>query len=285
MLKKRGQLTLFIIIGVLIISFIIIGYYGVSAFKQKTNKAYFTGEKASSELDNLKNVIDSCVNDLSLNSIYVIGDQGGFYLSPKRYYKINEEDNMTYGEFISYHFYNGEIVTIELTDMENHMSGYIEDNFKSCLRENSNDFFKIETNPKPTVKIQPGIVNFDFNGDITLSSKEGHTMKIDLEDYKESFQVNLYGIQEIAKYLAESHFEDETLYCLSCLVAMLEERNLYLDYYTLDNNNVIVAITDRTNEIPEDYYFIYLNQYTGKEESKILNEVSTTAPEMPSPGE
>jgi hypothetical protein len=284
MQKKRGQLTIFIIIGVIITSLIIGGIYVNSSIKEKASRTYFQSEGIKEELNKLNVILEGCLEDLSADSIYLIGNQGGYYTKPEKNPVLGENNQDSYGEFLPYYYYRGEYYIPELINIQNHMSGYIEDNFKSCLRENSNDFFKIETNPKPTVKIQPGIVNFDFSGDITLSS-EKHSMKIDLEEYKESFQVNLYGIQEVAKYLTLSHNEDPTLYCLSCLITMLEEQSLYLDYYTLNENDIAVIIIDKNNDLGEEYYFSYLNKYTGEEESKKLNKLYETAPLIPEIGE
>ena len=261
---------MFVIIGLVVVIAIIGVYFGVSSFGDRASRRYFESASVGERVNVFRENIQGCISDLTLNSIYLIGDQGGYYTRPERYYGLGE-DEMIYGDYLSYYFYNGEVITTEIDEMNRHLSRFVEDSFESCLQEYSDDFFSFDVNPRVAADVGENGVDFKFNGNVVLNS-EGHSMTIDLIDYSEFYRVNLYGIHEVVNYLTESHYEDETLYCLSCLVAMLEERNLYLDYYTMDENNILVVITDRESDFADEYYFLYVNRYTGQEVSRILSD-------------
>jgi hypothetical protein len=274
MQKKRGQITLFIIIGVIITSLIIGGIYVNSSIKEKASRTYFQKEGVKEELSLLKKNINHCLEDLSINSLNTIGEQGGYYTKPKKHYSLKEKNYTNYAEFISYYYYEGEIIIPRLKDIEYELSNYVTERFTQCLKENTYSF-DIKQEMKTNVIINPSKVDYSLEGYIILKSEEGHNTKIDLKDYSKIYNIKLFEIYEITQYLTESHKESPNSYCVNCIIDMLEERNLYLDYYPIDEYNMVVKIKDKENTLNQEFNFIYLNKYTGNEQTEIIEQYET----------
>ena len=81
--KKRGQISLFIIIGILILFIIIGSIYTYSYIKEK--QAELEAEKKAQielETQKIKEFIDSCISKVSYQGIEKIGRQGGYIAIP-----------------------------------------------------------------------------------------------------------------------------------------------------------------------------------------------------------
>ncbi|MBS3149869.1 hypothetical protein J4455_04230 [Candidatus Woesearchaeota archaeon] len=99
---KRGQVTIFIILGLIIV--IIIGF----VYFQRTNKVDTTEDTESNErfvtsqIEPVKKLVVDCVDKESLKGLRLIGKQGGYYKPIK--YKLVGDYKIAYGCYIN----NGE---------------------------------------------------------------------------------------------------------------------------------------------------------------------------------
>jgi|TARA_Y100000310_G_C20568236_1_gene756645 hypothetical protein len=123
--NNKGQLTIFVIIGV--IALLVVGVILV------LNMNSFSSEKNSIVAQDLQEQIQECLKDTSQNAIWLIGIQGGYYevLSPKEDYHGVEipiyldEDEITIpsqeditGEIAKYMTANSEDCFVDFDDFE-----------------------------------------------------------------------------------------------------------------------------------------------------------------------
>jgi hypothetical protein len=269
---KRGQLTIIVIVAIVMVVGIG-GFFVVnSAMKEEASKAFYENEAVSREVGSVREVVEGCVKDLTLESIYLIGDQGGYYLEAEKSSLIN---NLS----VPYYYYEGELFLPSLEGIEMQGARFILDNLEECIVAGSSVSFDVEVSGLVDMSIVSSKISYDFLGEVVLTSSEGYSMKIELEDYSTSYDVSLYEMYEVASYLTEGHNEDSELYCASCLVEMLESRDLFLDYIDTNENELSVVITDKTTDFG-DYYFVYLNKYTGEEVSPMYDSDYDLMPVM-----
>jgi len=170
--KKRGQVTLFIILGLIIlVGIVLLIYFKASAFKKWPLK--LITEDAPNELKPLQTFVTECLEQVSREAIVKIG-LGGGYLEPTNseytpyYFQVNQ-NNPTESDIlvinqnnkVPYWYYMNtpnscyncmvtekNIPTFE--DMQRQISVYVEKNIDSCL----NDFKAFEDMKIKVIKLE-----------------------------------------------------------------------------------------------------------------------------------
>ena len=80
-MKKRGQITVFIIFGLIFLLFFLIILFTKSYRIEKI------GAVSSGELNPIKNYVDLCAKSSASDSLYLLGVQGGYTAPPKLYFQ------------------------------------------------------------------------------------------------------------------------------------------------------------------------------------------------------
>jgi uncharacterized membrane protein (Fun14 family) len=123
MSKKRGQITIFIVIGIIVLIVFVLSLYFISTISKE--KAETAAEKAAAiplETTAIRNYITSCLKDVSDKGAWIIAVHGG-YIDPE-------------GK-VDYSYYQGEKVPYlgptshTLNDTEREFSNYIVDEIKT----------------------------------------------------------------------------------------------------------------------------------------------------------
>ena len=145
-MKKRGQVTTFIILGIIIVA-LLIGTFYLSSYGLKTR---FEIEQAkisvNEEFIPVKNYFDSCIKSISLEGANIIGLQGGYINIPRDELTVNplvpfSNKLQIFGNDaleVPYWFYetaNGiqKVQVPDKKDMENELQNYIKNNLNNCL--------------------------------------------------------------------------------------------------------------------------------------------------------
>lgn len=184
-LGKRGQVTVFILLGILII--VIAGgiYYTVS----RQNQAIEPKEKeVPSQAQSVNLYIRLCVNKVLENGVNLIGRQGGYIEIPQDPVGVGEFKNylpLSLNSKIVYWYYKADnnvdfIQKPSIDSMEQEVTNYIDNNLMNCLGEfNEYQGFKVRkgklsvlvdiqkskvvTRVDFPVRIEKGDFNFDFD--------------------------------------------------------------------------------------------------------------------------
>src|SRR3989344_8686679 len=87
-MKKRGQVTTLVILGIIIIAVVGLTYYIInyglkSEFEREQEKITTT-----SEFVPVKNYFDSCIKSVALDGAVILGSQGGYINIPEDDYPI-----------------------------------------------------------------------------------------------------------------------------------------------------------------------------------------------------
>lgn len=266
MLKKRGQLTLFVIIGVVIVA-AILGYFLIN---QEASEPPINNEKV---IVLRENTLD-CFNNIYVNALVTIGFQGGY----------NEVTDGIYNGFVSipYYYKQGNLNVPSREIIENELADYINVATPFCigyedvvassetlgLNITSLDLVKgnfsgYETSykeNKANVKIVNGEVIFTNDIDLTVKDGEGNAYIIKFEDYSKRIKSDIYSMHEIASYIATSLKEDDESTCLSCLQEMAEENDLTVDIMGyLSPEDEIIIISNNVTSAP--VVFQIINKY------------------------
>lgn len=267
-MKKRAQLTVFIIIAIFIIAIIIsLFYFKSSVNKKELNKEYFISNNIKPSLKNIQDFSIDCLKETSINALETIGVQGGYFNKPEKYYDLK-------WAFIPYYFYRGEILMPSREKVQNELSEYVNNNFPKCIDELNENFktFKITyTQPSTSSVIEENKVIFTTDLELTIDN-EGKTTLFSLKKHPVEIESLLYNIYNIAKYITESHNEDEDFICINCLAELSKEKNVYVDFISFEPDSTLIMIIENQTQ-PEPYVFQFLNKYSIQ--TNLINQTNT----------
>jgi len=214
-MNKRGQATVFIIIGIIIVIGVVLGLYFFGAFSTQT--AVVITERTA--IDDEKDIIKDCLTELTENGITILNAQAGTtnptYNSQQVAYLDSKFSKETYQ-----------------TELKNQ----IKNNIDIC-EEESNDYtinygdFEIELTIEDDIQAEA-------DWEVTFSNEEA--------EYKESnfnfeSSINLNPLINTVDEINQAFTEDGV--CLTCIVDAAAENNVevQMDY---DEDSVIFILTD-----------------------------------------
>lgn len=139
---KRGQITLFVIIGIVIIGLLAAVYYLRSSFvKTVAEKKAIEEAELTVEESNIKNLIEDCIADVAEDSILYTAARGGYYQPPSRTEPFNNVE-------IPYYLHKNDKNVPSIEKLEEQIALYIDANLEGCIAESA-AFLNSEILEKP----------------------------------------------------------------------------------------------------------------------------------------
>jgi len=225
MLKKRGQVTIFVIIAILIVGAIITLFI----FRDKIN---FKSSIVPNELLPITNQIQDCIETTLQDGTKLTGLQGGYVISPSSALETNFS-------YIAYGYNFGQNTLASKTKIESEIAKYIELTLPFCFDSSFFPNHNISTgSPKANVEIEDYKIKAVVNYPITISRDE--TSWSINKDYNSEYKVKLgdmYGVAQkiILKEIQNPNNIDFTyLNSFDYDISILNE----------GNNIIVYSITD-----------------------------------------
>ena len=254
-MKKRGQITVFIIFGLIFLLFFLIILFTKSYRIEKI------GAISSDELNPIKYYVDLCAKSSASDALYILGVQGGYTTQPQLYFQS------AYAK-IAYWYYQGQDTSPTISTMEQELSAYVNKALPECI-ENLDAFrgmgFEFEFGEINT-KTKINENNVEFNIDYPITIKKGDS-KTEIKEFSRNFPVRLGHIHSIAKEIVKKEVEDPDWVDMTYLV----NQDLNFKIYPYDENTLIYSILDNQSVIEYDTQFMFLFA-NGFKESKDLSE-------------
>jgi len=253
---KRGQTTIFIILA------IVVAIITIVLFSQ--NQISFINPEIKVQVDNVKNQINNCFDDSILKSLEIIGLHGGYYEKPStKVYEGNRTLSDLNHEFITYYYYEGQIIPPSTIIVEAELSKALNDNLQVCFSLIETDLSFDYDNLKVKTELKEKEILFDIGLKVTVSSDE-HTANFNIKE-KINKKSALGDILNLAIFMTESRTDNPEEDCISCLAKIAEDKNLYVDIYNFDESTTLVGIYE--NYTLDEQQLIFLNKF--KEENVI----------------
>jgi hypothetical protein len=244
-MSKRSQVSIFIIIGILIIG--IIGSFLI--FRNKIENPYKNAGEFSSEISQINNIVEGCSRQRAIDAIRIVGLQGGYINIPNDYLKTNFSN-------IAYGYYLGKNTLPLKSTIEKEISSYIEMTLPYCIEKT--DF------PDISIDIGDASAKTEINADSVLISaklpiyanKENKTFTIN-KNYNSEVKVRLNNILEVSNEIINKEIEDPNNIQLSYLTE--------LDYYVMvlpeNEKEIVYIISDNKSRIDDiPYSFLFANK-------------------------
>lgn len=253
-MKKNGQLTIFIIIGILIV-LIIMGIVAI-----RTGILNFNKEKINPEFTPVYDFVKDCIKITGEEAIYHIGLTGGYVVVPETE-KSLDFDNESDAE-IAYYFYNKENHMPSKEQIEKELSFYIDNFIYFCINDFRDfpDFDVKQGEAKTTAKIENNKIIFSVNYPLSIK-KENKTSEIKYFNDIE-IPVRLSETYLVSEEIIKKQMENKEEICFSCLEDIGDRYNMSIQMMESVNDSIVFVVRDEQSKIyGGDYLFYFVNQY------------------------
>lgn len=242
-MDRKGQLTLFIIIGIVLVFSVAIILYiqqqALTSFKADELSAL------SNEMQPVKLYVDKCIEDTVVPGIIYLGTQGG-YLNPPL------ETLFTENALIPYYYNKGANTMPSLNTLQDEIAAYVESAVPVCTDGFTQFPFNITTGAiKATARIgeQNIVIGVKYPITAKLSGKEEH-----IENFVLQVPIRLGHIYDIAQQVVQK----ETKTPDQIDLAYFSRLDVGVNVLPYDKDSSVIVITDsksKINGIPYQLFF------------------------------
>jgi hypothetical protein len=215
-MNKRGQATLFIILGIVLIVLVILYFVGV---QQDIIPPILGGSSASEEMNDIDNHVKGCLEDVGNDYVTILGLQGGYISPDEGTYRLYNDSKVSYlcWNQAEVKTCTNRLLTIE--HMEEELTDAMSDALKTCVNvyDYSDDVIVAEEWDL-TVDIQRDSVDFVLYYPVQITKGEDVASQ---DEFEETLNVPLGELYEVSQDAVNDHavygdFE-QLLYMLSKL--------------------------------------------------------------------
>ena len=250
---KKGQITLFVIIGIIIIAVIGLGvYFRGSIIQDKATESLAERDVVEPEVQEVYNHIFDCAEETAKEGLVLIGLQGGYAQAPLDSIDIEDE-----GISIAIGYDQGENKLPTLLTIQNELVSYVNTFAPTCVNLNLFEGFSFEEkDPSTSVRILEDAVVFEINYPV-VAKKGDTTYNLD-KSYKFSYPVRFRRIYEISQSIINNEKD-----AVSIDINYLLDFGIDIDVLSYDEGQVIYLLTDDESKLDEiPYVFMFGNRYS-----------------------
>lgn len=241
---KRGQITLFVILGIVILGVIAFALFFRAQFsKTEVNKEAAELSSLPPDLQGLRDDVSECALTIADEALYTVGQQGGYFLTPS--------DAIPNGEYsVSLGVKNNIKVLADENTFKREIASYLEAYLPQCVDFAAFDTFEIFDQP-PVTRINLN----DENTDLTITYKITAQKDDNTYNIFDPYEVNLpYRVKKV--YESSSKIADDIASNPEEFdVAKILSYGLDVDVYTLENNHLILSVKDKKSSEENNYEF------------------------------
>ena len=214
---KKGQVTIFILIGMLVVLFV-----GFFVFFLQSAPEVSVRESAAAA--SVRTYLESCFENELEQVTTVVALQGGHYSQPPYtlQYTFDGETYFVYTPYLTYYLFNGQKSVPSLEDVEDAVSEGMVASVAPCL-----DFsvFPYDvTSSAEQMEVDSALMETEIESKITLPItiiEEGATHQLD--SFTISIPTNVYLLYSVAALMTEQQYADENKVCLTCLARFVQD--------------------------------------------------------------
>tara|TARA_Y100000034_G_scaffold131523_1_gene192443 strand:+ start:1227 stop:1982 length:756 start_codon:yes stop_codon:yes gene_type:complete len=233
---KKAQLTIFIIIGIVIIGLTALFF----VFKGST-----ISNGIPANIEPFSNNFFSCFKDISKDGVYFVASHGGYFNPPA------ETSIIYFDEGFPYYYLESKKYVPSIRDIENELEEYISSNLKNCLDiENfMKDGFEVNNGGHEiSVNINPENINVKLISSLAVTKGES---TINMRNSENNLNYDLIKLHKASGEIVESYSKKTGFVCLTCLEEISTMNNVkieslpVLDVSVFENDIIWFFITDK----------------------------------------
>ena len=230
-MKKRGQLTIFIILGIVFLAIITLFFIFNKNFILPTNDA---------DINNVFLFQENCMNQIDVQTIFKISMQGGYYDIPKQ--------SILYG--IPYYAINGKNIMPTKEKIEEEISKAVNNQLVSCTN-NFTQFNNLKIISQEIItktEINDEEILLEITYPISITKEESTTVLS--KPKKVEVPVRFGILYDTATDIVNNNLNKEI--CITCILDEVQSKNIVVDVIDYNNDTIIFVLTDEQSEIIEN---------------------------------
>ncbi len=249
-MNKRGQITLFIIVGLVIIAIFAILLYT----KKEVSEVY-----VPSTSEPVKNLIQNCFYRSAEDGVYSLSSNGGAFYSDNVFYSGEVKDKKEVSYLMSNYFYfDGKNLIPSLDDFEGDLSVYVETLMNACLFEDnasySEDYVLLPNNFSVVTNINEKGVFFETEDPLVILD---NNKRIKSGRFFTNVSVNLDYMHEVSSEIVDIMFTEDR-----GLVDYLYNTGLNVSVYDFEEDIVVYRLENLNKNLNgEPYFFMFAAKY------------------------
>jgi hypothetical protein len=231
---KRGQLTLFIVLGMILLVLVgIMVYYRASITETVNKNILHRNVAVPREVNDIQDYVRGCVDDMSVVMLYQLGAQGGL-LSPS-----GEKGVITDQFSVAYGYYTGKNVLPSTVDFKREFSSFMNLYLPNCL--SLGDFGKFHVTPsKPSTSLEFLDDKVKVSVDYPLTVSEGESVFNVDEPYTVEYPLRIKFLHDIANGIVTRTASDPKNIDVSYLLGL----GIKVDVYPYDTKTIVYSLSD-----------------------------------------
>ena len=225
-MEKRGQVTTFVILGVIIVALVLIFLYA-----RQTILLPPTREGLLTEMDSIKKHINDCTQSVSEDPIRAIGLQGGYLATPEDTYILYNDSKISY---LCYSIENSPRCynrLLLLGHIEDELNDAIEFGLNGCLDIKSFERFRnfnvvLTEEPDVNVDIRKDkiLVNIDYP---TILKSKRDALEVRQDNFAVSLEYPLGELYDVAQEILEAETQIGDMDILSYMIFKRGKYKIY----------------------------------------------------------
>lgn len=228
-MKKRGQVTLFIIVGVIVVAMI----GGLFLIQQKNTQSI------SSEAQIYKDYMQNCLED---SSIKVLKEVGQNPLQTEINYTILFDNNQSIS-------FTREKIKKSIENIQLQKANACNEQF---TQENTEYTTQVASDAQVTTTFDEENTYLNINYPVTITKGD---KTYTLDEYEQIAQpIRLQAIIETIDKIITEQEDHPTLVCTTCIATFAEENDLYITINPINEQTLLLTIRDETSKLEDEYY-------------------------------
>lgn len=243
---KKAQITVFIIIGILILA--AGGFVFFSASKSREKSA---PDRISS--DPLEMHISQCLEKTAKSALIMAGIDGGI--------KDSQDYIGFFGGKTPYYYGTQDSIVPSLQQVEGYLSDYLNSNLNDCINFSAFPDYKINgqsSTPTGKASINQNYVLFSLDYPLTIT--KGQTKK-ELPSLSVKMNSRIKALHNVSSQYIEEHKKNPDYICMTCLVRLGRDNNVFIKTYTLDDTVAYEVIDNTTKLDGREYIYMFAIKY------------------------
>ena len=243
-MSKRGQITLFVILGVIIIGAIALGlYFRQQIVSTQTLKEVALTSELPPDLELLKEEIQACANTVSDEALYFVGQQGGYFLVPDNSIQV-EDTAIAYGV-------QKNVKTLVSEDaFRSEVGSYIEAFLPDCVDYSQYGSFELFVQILATmVTLNDNNTNLEI--DYKVTAQKGESAYNLFEPYEVVLPLKVKNVYEISSKVADDIASNPEEFDIAHILSY--GMDVQLD--NLGDDFLVINVRDREQENNYEFQF------------------------------
>lgn len=235
---KKGQVTLFIVLGIIIFGLIsLVLFYREAVVSNLQQVGLLKGVSLPVDIENLRGNIQKCVDDTFISGLVVLGLNGGIIV-PGMDYLSTEGSTIAYWN--NYGKFNGPNLNDIKTELEDYMSAIL----PNCVNlEQYKKFQFNEVIPKATVNLGKDKTNVVVDYKLTINyANSSYSL---FKPYASEAPVRFGRIYDVAKSITDFEIKKPGKIDVTYLLST----GLNVNVLTIDNETIVYSVDDDASRI------------------------------------